>query len=134
MDRRQFLESLGIGAAFALTATCLHSCKADEAGAVDFTIDLSASANAALQTNGGYIISNNCVVAKDTSGNYVAATVICSHEGEKKVSYDKNNNRYVCSAHGATFSLTGSPINSVTKNSLTIYKTSLSGTTLRVYS
>jgi cytochrome b6-f complex iron-sulfur subunit len=137
MERREFLEKLGIGAAFVLTSSCLGSCtKTDYAptGTVDFTLDLSASANAALNTNGGYIISNKVVVARDTSGNYVAATQVCSHEGKVQVAYNKASNNYVCSAHNATFDLTGKGTNSNGSKGLTIYKTSLSGTSLRVYS
>ena len=137
MERREFLEKLGIGAAFALTSSCLGSCtKTDSAptGTVDFTLDLTASANAALTTNGGFIITNKVVVAKDTSGNYVAATQVCSHEGNVQVSYNKASNNYMCSAHGATFDLLGKGTNANGSKGLTIYKTSLSGTSLRVFS
>ena len=137
MERREFLEKLGIGAAFALTSSCLGSCtKTDSApaGTVDFTLDLTASANAALTTNGGFIISNKVVIAKDTSGNYVAATQVCSHEGNVQVSYNKAANNYTCSVHGATFDLQGKGTNSNGSKGLTIYKTSLSGTSLRVFS
>ena len=84
MERRAFLEKIGIGAAFVLTTSCLQSCQKDSAAAVDFTLDLSATANAALKNNGGYLVNSGVVVAKDNSGNYVAATQTCSHEGEKK--------------------------------------------------
>ena len=137
MERRDFLEKLGIGAAFVLTSSCLGSCTktdAAPAGTVDFTLDLTASANAALTTNGGFIISNKVVVAKDTSGNYVAATQVCSHEGNVQVSYNKAANNYTCSAHGATFDLLGKGTNANGSKGLTIYKTSLSGTSLRVFS
>ena len=137
MERREFLEKLGIGAAFVLTSSCLGSCKKTDsapAGTVDFTLDLTASANAALATNGGFIISNKVVVAKDTSGNYVAATQVCSHEGNVQVSYNKASNNYMCSAHGATFDLLGKGTNANGSKGLTIYKTSLSGTSLRVFS
>ena len=137
MERREFLEKLGIGAAFALTSSCLGSCtKTDSAptGTVDFTLDLSASANAALNANGGFIISNKVVVARDTSGNYVAATQVCSHEGNVQVSYNKASNNYMCSVHGATFDLQGKGTNANGSKGLTIYKTSLSGTSLRVFS
>ena len=136
MERREFLEKLGIGAAFVLTSSCLGSCtKTDNAptGTVDFTLDLTASANAALTTNGGFIISNKVVVAKDTSGNYVAATQVCSHEGNVQVAYNKAANNYLCSAHGATFDLLGKGTNANGSKGLTIYKTSLSGTSLRVF-
>jgi cytochrome b6-f complex iron-sulfur subunit len=135
MERRAFLSTLGLGAAFALTATCMGSCTADTAvTTADFTLNLDDAANAALKTNGGYVISNNCVVAKDTSGNYVAATVVCSHEQKKQVYYDKAANIYACSAHGAQFSLAGKGLNGNGSGGLTIYKTTLTGNLLRVYS
>jgi cytochrome b6-f complex iron-sulfur subunit len=135
MERRAFLSTLGLGAAFALTATCMGSCTKDTAVATaDFTLNLDDAANASLKTNGGYVISNNCVVARDTSGNYVAATVICSHEQKKQVIYDKTQNNYRCTAHDAQFSLLGKGLNSNGSGGLTVYKTTLTGNLLRVYS
>ena len=137
MDRKQFLNTLGLGAAFALTASCLGSCKkatTTPSGSVDFTLDLTQAANAALANNGGYIITNNCVVAKTVAGIFVAATVICSHEGRTQVTYDGTNNQWYCTAHGAKFSLTGGGLNGNGSNGLTIYKTQLTGNLLRIYS
>ena len=135
MERRQFLESLGIGAAFVLTASCLQSCsKTSGGGAVDFTLDLSATENKALLTNGGFVKVNGVVVAKDTSGNLVAATQTCSHEGNVAVSYNSGANEFQCSVHGARFSLTGAGLNANGSGGLTIYKTTLTGTSLRVFS
>ncbi|OYU94621.1 MAG: (2Fe-2S)-binding protein [Bacteroidetes bacterium B1(2017)] len=135
MKRREFLSSIGVGAAFALTASCLGSCKkTDTPASVDFTIDLTNSAYTALKTNGGYIIKDSVVIAKTTAGAYAAATVICSHEGQQKIYYNKSVNQWNCSAHGAAFSMDGSGLNGNGKNGLTIYKTTLTGNSLRVYS
>lgn len=135
MDRREFLSSLGVGAVFALTASCLSACKKQEdLTAVDFTLDLTNSSYAALKTNGGYVVKDSVVVARTTNGDYVAATQKCSHEGQYKVYYDKTGNQWTCSAHGATFSLGGSGTNSKGSGGLTVYKTSLTGNSLRVYS
>lgn len=137
MERKEFLSSLGLGAAFVLTAGCFGSCKkatTTPSGPVDFTIDLTLAANAALLNNGGYIVINNCVVAKTTSGSYAAATVICSHEGKTQVTYDSNSNNWYCTAHGARFSITGGGLNSNGSSGLTIYKTQITGSSLRVYS
>jgi cytochrome b6-f complex iron-sulfur subunit len=134
MERRDFLEKLGIGAAFVLTTSCLQSCSKNDVSPVDFTLNLDDTANSALKTNGNYIISNGTVVAKTTTGDYVAATLTCSHEGEKKVKYDKASNQYLCTAHDARFDLQGKGQNSNGSKGLTIYKTQLTGTTLRVYS
>jgi cytochrome b6-f complex iron-sulfur subunit len=139
MERRDFLEKLGIGAAFVLTSSCLGGCGKDDfapTGTVDFTVDLALPANAALAANGGYIIdsANKVVVARDTAGNYVAATQICSHEGKVQVIYNKTANNYRCTAHDATFDLLGKGTNSNGSKGLTIYKTALTGTKLRVFS
>ena len=137
MERRDFLEKLGIGAAFALTSSCLGGCtKTDNAptGTVDFTLDLTAAANGALAANGGFVISNKVVVAKDTSGNFVAATQVCSHEGNVQVTYSKAANNFTCTVHGAMFDLQGKGTNANGSKGLTIYKTALSGTSLRVFS
>lgn len=134
MERREFLEKLGIGAAFVLSTSCFQSCSKTDLGPVDFTLNLDDAANTALKTNGGYVISNNTVVAKATTGEYVAATVLCSHEPKKKVFYDKGKNQFHCSEHGALFDLQGKGLNSEAKNGLTVYKTQLTGNTLRIYS
>jgi cytochrome b6-f complex iron-sulfur subunit len=136
MTRKEFLSSLGIGAAFVLTTNCLQSCKSEAVSPADFTLNLDDAANANLKTNGGYIISNNAVVARTTTGSYVAATVICSHEGEKKVYYKKSSNIFECTSHGAQFDLNGKGLNSNGNKGLTIFSTELSadGKTLRVFS
>jgi cytochrome b6-f complex iron-sulfur subunit len=135
MERKDFLAQLGLGAAFVLTAGCFGSCKKSSTTSdapVDFTLDLTASANAALVTNGGYLVSNGVVVAKNSAGAYVAATQTCSHEGLKQISF--NNNEWSCSAHGARFNQAGSGLNSNGSKGLKIYNTSVTGSSLRVYS
>jgi nitrite reductase/ring-hydroxylating ferredoxin subunit len=140
MERRQFLESLGIGAAFVLTASCLQSCKKEDTGGtttptgVDFTLNLDEAGNSALKVNGGFVISNGVVVAKDKNGNFVAATQTCSHEGFKQVSFDNAKNEFMCSRHGARFDTTGKGLNSEASAGLTIYKTTQTGSSLRVFS
>jgi nitrite reductase/ring-hydroxylating ferredoxin subunit len=134
MERREFLSSLGLGAAFALTATCLASCTKTSSSPVNFTLNLDDAANAALKTNGGYIISNGCVVAKTTAGAYVAATVVCSHEGKSQVTYNKTSNNYLCTAHGATFDLAGKGTNGNGSKGLAVYTTTLNGSILTVAS
>ena len=134
MDRRDFLAQLGIGASFVLTTACLSSCKTDTVSPVDFTLNLDDAANAALKVNGSYIVSNNTVVARTTAGAYVAATLICSHEQKKEVTYRKSSNSYLCTAHSAEFDLTGKGLNSNGSKGLTIFQTALTGTSLHVFS
>ncbi len=142
MNRNDFLKKVGAGAAFALTATCLGGCAVENIapdspiaasnGAVDFTLDLSTSGNAALANNGGYVIvNNNVVVGKANDGTYVAATRTCSHDPRKQVRL--RNNEWYCTAHGAKFGLDGRGKNSLGANGLTIYQTELTGNMLRVF-
>ncbi len=135
MNRKDFIAQLGLGAAFVLTASCLGSCKKTDTAVaqnVDFSLDLAAPANAALATIGGYLVTNDVVVAKTITGAYVAATVICSHEQQKQITL--SNNEWVCGAHGARFSLSGSGLNSNGSKGLKTYNTSVTGNTLRVFS
>ncbi len=141
MKRKEFLKSLGSGAALAITFSCLGGCTksdptvntpvvADPQTGEIFTIDLTAPSYSALANKGGYIIKNNVVVAKDLNGDYVAATVVCSHEFRPDVIY--RNDEFYCRAHGARFSLTGKGLNSYGSRGLTVYKTSLAGNMLTV--
>lgn len=139
MERRDFIAKISLGAAFALTFSCLGACSKDNEVIVlpngtstDFEIDLTDSANAALLNSGGYIIKNKVVVAKDNSGANVAATQICSHENKPRVIL--KNNQWYCPEHGAKFDLSGNGLNNDAKRGLTIYKTALNGNLLRVFS
>ncbi|MCJ7467858.1 MAG: Rieske (2Fe-2S) protein [Maribacter sp.] len=147
MERKEFLRSVGAGAAFAITFACLGGClkedpnplttedpnantPPDPVTGVLFTVDLSASTSSKLQNTGGYLTKNNVVVAKDLKGEYVAATVVCSHELRKDIIF--NNDEFYCTAHGARFDLTGKGINNDGKRGLRIYATSLEGNILSI--
>ncbi len=133
MNRKDFLNKLGIGAAFVLTASCMNACsKADNIGPVDFTLDLDNPTYSKLKTNGNYVVVNNAVVARTVDGEYVAATVICSHEQKKKVIYKKSTNEFFCTDHDARFDLNGNGLNEEGKKDLTIFNTSLNGNILSV--
>ncbi len=134
MQRREFLEKLGIGAAFAITTSCFQSCKKDDTAtaAVDFTLNLDD--NVSLLTKGNYIIKNNVVVAYGTDGNYYACTVVCTHEDLKKMTYKKTTNEFFCTEHDARFDLTGKGLNKEAEKGISVYKTTLTGKNLRIFS
>lgn len=147
MERKQFLRSLGAGAAFALTFPCLHGCSKDDGGengtiveeptGVDFTVDLASSEAAKLTNNGGFILKNLVVVVKNLEGQYVAASQVCSHEGYDQVRFNSvDGGIFYCDVHGSRFDQDGSPLNQVDANpakALKIYQTELSGDILRVF-
>jgi len=146
MERKQFLRTLGTGAAFALTFPCLHSCSSDSdevidsipvPTGVDFTIDLSSTEGAKLQNNGDFIIKNYVVVVKNLEGDFVAASQICSHQQTDGISFKTDNGGYYkCSEHGSTFSQDGTPLNNIgddVAKPLKIFNTELEGQILRVF-
>lgn len=137
MKRKDFLKSIGGAAAVAVTFSCLGGCTksdiltdTDITSGLPFTIDLTAAEASPLMNNGGYIIKNNTVVARDLSGNYVAATNLCSHEQLRKVIFQ--NGEYYCTEHGARFNLEGTGLNSDGSGGLAIFQTSLEGNILTV--
>jgi cytochrome b6-f complex iron-sulfur subunit len=138
MDRKEFLASLGISAAFVAYSSCFEGCNVANPVSsaptnVDFTLDLTAAASSALKTNGGYVYNNGIIVARTTAGEYVAVYSVCPHAGAT-VQYDSRNNRFNCPAHGSNFATNGSLINGPANQGLIKYNTSLNGTSLRVYS
>ncbi|MBQ4914334.1 Rieske 2Fe-2S domain-containing protein [Maribacter sp. MMG018] len=146
MERKQFLKSLGAGAAFAVTFPCLGSCSKDdgvegdiveEPTGVDFTIDLTSPEAADLAENGGFILKNLVVVARNLEGNFVAASQVCSHQSYDEVRFvDQEGGFFYCDVHGSRFAQDGSNLNQVdskTPKPLKIYQTALEGNILRVF-
>ncbi len=152
MNRKAFLKTIGASAAFAVSFPCLHGCSSDSGDStvddeseaetptnIDFTVDLNSEEAVNLQTNGGFILQNLVVVARNLEGDYVAATQICSHEANEDVRFvtDDGEAFYYCSVHGSRFGQDGTPLNQVDENEakpLTIYNTELlEGDLLRVY-
>lgn len=139
MDRKEFLSLLGFGSASVALASCLAGCSKNVSSGttapsgVDFTLDLSQTANAALQTNGGFIYNSGVLVARTIAGAYIAVQQVCTHESVT-ITYQGTNHRFYCDGHGATFSESGAVTGGPAPRALTTYNTSLTGNMLRVYS
>ncbi len=143
MERKEFLNALGVSAASLLLATCLGGCSksGDTPGmgntppppsGVDFTLNLTQPENANLGSNGGFIYKDGIIVARTTSGNYIAVAMACTHQGTAVV-FDGPNNRFVCNNHGSLFSTTGVVNNGPASTNLKQYSTTLTGSMLRVF-
>src|SRR5947209_6625284 len=139
MERKEFLSLLGLGASSVILG-CLGGCSKGSTGGsttgptgVDFTLDLTQSANAALQTDGGYVYRNGVIVARTMSGQFIAVQQVCTHESFSII-YQGTSHRFYCGGHGATFSESGVVTSGPPPRNLTTYQTSLNGTVLRVYS
>ncbi len=146
MERKQFLRSLGAGAAFALLFPCTQGCSKDDEPngdikevptGVDFTVDLTSPESAPLADNGGYILKNDVVVARNLQGELIAASQICSHQGYDQVRFiEQDGGIFYCDVHGSRFEQDGAPLNQVDNNpakALKVYRTELSGDVLRVF-
>lgn len=143
MDRAEFLRSLGMSSAALMAFYCmgtgLTACSKSDDTTVAPTpgtstgIDLTASANSALKTEGGYVYNGNIIVARVKGGNYVALSKVCTHQGTN-VQYRLTQNDFWCPNHGSEFSTAGAVEVGPAEKSLAVYKTTLSadGNTLTI--
>lgn len=142
MQRKDFINALGVSTATFLFATCFGGCSkaggADGVNAtpqapsnVDFLLDLNQPENVNLATNGGFVYKNGIIIARTTTGSYIAVSMACTHQGTTLV-YEGNNNRFYCNNHGSTFSNSGTVNNGPAATNLKQYSTTLTGSMLRV--
>lgn len=137
MNRKEFISKLGVGAAFVLTTPCIIGCTKDNPGEpdvldVDFMVDLNEFDS--LRSPGSFIITNNIVVANNIDGQYIAATIKCSHEGLNQIKYDKFADNWECTAHGARYAQDGEGLNANGAGGLTTYNVTQDGDMLRIFS
>lgn len=136
MQRRNFLIRISTGAAAALAATHLTGCFSPSESLpntpVDFTLDLSQLPQ--LTKPGGFVVKDNVLVAKTLQGDYVAATVICSHEQRKEIIFEDDKNQFHCTAHDARFDSNGKGLNKEGNKNLTVYNTTIEANNLRILS
>jgi len=143
MERKEFLKTLGASAAFAMAFPCLHSCSNDSdeeliqvpvPTGVDFSIDLTSAEAIPLANNGGFILKDFVVIARNLEGELVAASQVCSHQQTEEVRFiSEDGGIFRCSTHGSRFSQTGTPLNTITNNPLKVFNTELNGDILRVF-
>ena len=147
MERKVFIEQVGLSAASVLIFGCMQACsKSDSAPsqpngsnnntnkAIDFTINISISPFNSLNTAGGFYIdkTNNIIIARTLTNDFIAVSSLCTHQ-QVTVDFQPNNNRFYCSAHGSAFFTSGAVLNGPANVALTQYKTTLTGSNLRVY-
>jgi cytochrome b6-f complex iron-sulfur subunit len=136
MDRKEFLLQIGVTAlSFPVCLGILSACSQESEVPpaptnVDLTIDVSTGQ---LSKNGGYIVQNGIIIARTTSGDFLAVSAACTHEGII-VQYESGKNDFYCSAHGSVFTSSGSVSKGPALKALMKYNTTLTGTSLRVFS
>lgn len=138
MTRKDFFAKVGFGAAVVLVPSCIaglaSSCSKDSPAATptnfDFNIDTTTGS---LSKDGGFLVSNGIVIARTSSGTFIAVSASCTHQGTN-VEYVSGSNNFKCPNHGAEFSNTGGKISGPGSGDLKQYQTALTGTNLRVFS
>lgn len=132
IGRNDFLKKIGFSGAALFALYTLESCTNETGVAPQPSINsIDITKYPALAQSGGYIVYNNMVIANN-NGNYIAATLTCSHEGKKEITF--RSGEWYCTAHGARFDTTGKGLNNDGKKGLTVYTTSLSGNLLTINS
>ena len=140
MDRKDFLSQVGVGAAAFLAPICLggiagcgkssNDSTPSAPSNVDFTLDVSSGA---LASNGGFLVSQGILVARTNAGAFLAVSAACTHQGTN-VNYNAANNNFVCPSHFSEFSSSGMVTLGPATTNLKSYNTSLTNSTLRIYS
>jgi cytochrome b6-f complex iron-sulfur subunit len=144
MERKDFIEKVGMSGAAILVMGCFGACsKSSGTGTtaptnpnkpVDFTINITTAPYNVLQNAGGFYVDNatSVIIAKTSAGAFIAVSSLCTHQAVT-LEYQNNNNRFYCSGHGSTFSTAGAVTTGPATTALKAYKTSLSGSLLRIY-
>jgi cytochrome b6-f complex iron-sulfur subunit len=139
MTRRDLLQKVLIGGViFLVLPPALNSCsKAEDPGnggppppGNKLTLDLTNPTYAALNTIGGFVVTQGIIVA-NTSAGYVALDSTCTHMG-CTIGYSSTANNFPCPCHGSIYSVTGSVLNGPTTVALKSYAVSKSGNTLTI--
>jgi len=138
ITRKEFLSLLGLGTAAVAATYCIGGCQPVSTAPppptnVDFTLDLTNPAYSALNSTGGYLYANKIIIARTVNGTFAAVSEYCTHAGGTIV-FDKNTDDFYCPVHGSVYSPGGTVLQGPASTPLAKYNTSLSGTSLRVYS
>ncbi len=138
VDRRDFIQKSLLIAGGAMGASWLlqacgkssSSTPAPAGGSVNFTIDISTSQYQALQTNGKYLYVGSTILARDSSGNFVALYDVCTHAG-CTIGFN-GTNQFPCPCHGSIFDESGNVVQGPATAPVKKYTCTLSGTKLTV--
>ena len=138
MNRKEFLRTSGIlsVSGMAAIAAFIESCKKNEssvpqAPTVNFNLDLTASANSALGTVGGYVYNSGVIVACIAANSYVALSQACTHQG-CTVAYSGSSSSFNCPCHGGKYDTNGGVIAGPPPSALKKYTVTRNGNTLNV--
>ena len=155
MERKDFIEQVGLSAASILIFGCMQSCSKSDSAApttpptnnnnppttnkIDFTINITNNPYTSLNTAGGFYVerTNNIIIARtltpiNPNEPFIAVSSLCTHQ-QVTIDFQANNNRFFCSGHNSAFSTTGVVLGGPAPAPLKTYKTALTGNSLRIY-
>lgn len=137
MDRKAFFETIGLTGALLLTCRGFESCTHKEplpTSKIDLTLNLNDTSYQKLKTPGNFIFVSDkidLIIVYTINQQYIAAAARCTHEGSLVAYYPSDV--FFCSKHGAKYNLTGTVMEGPAILPLKVFKTNLSGTTLRIF-
>ena len=155
MERKDFIEQVGLSAASILIFGCMQSCSKSDSAApttpppnnnnppttnkIDFTINITTNPYTILNTAGGSYVerTNNIIIARtltpiNPNEPFIAVSSLCTHQ-QVTIDFQASNNRFYCSAHGSAFFTTGAVLNGPAAAPLKQYKTTRTGNSLRIF-
>jgi cytochrome b6-f complex iron-sulfur subunit len=149
MERKDFIEQVGLSTASILIFGCMQACTKSETSSsgndtgnntgtnkqVDFTINIAVAPYTSLNSLGGFFVESTTgiIIARTLKDEFIAVSSACTHQGVT-VEFQSGQNRFYCSAHGSAFDIKGAVTNGPATGALKQFKTSLTGTSLRVFS
>ena len=138
MNRKEFfkvtaLAVAGIAIGPALLESCAKTSTTPQGPSVNFTLDLSKSANAALNNIGGYVYSNGVIITRVSTASlgFVALSQSCTHQG-CTVAYSYQTLAFVCPCHGGTYDASGNVTGGPPPSPLKSYGITRSGNILTI--
>lgn len=147
MERKDFIEKVGISAASILIFGCMQACSKSETATptqpggnnnnnkpIDFTINITVAPYTSLSTSGGFYVdkTNNIIIARTLNNQFIAVSSVCTHQ-QVTLDFVPNDNNFFCSGHGSTFSTTGAVTKGPAATPLKQYQTAISGNNLRIF-
>jgi cytochrome b6-f complex iron-sulfur subunit len=148
MERKDFIEKVGLSAASILIFGCMQGCSKSDSPAptppppsnnnppkaIDFTINITTNPYTSLNTAGGFYVdkTNNIIIARTLTDDFLAVSSLCTHQ-QVTLDFQPSNNRFYCSGHGSAFSTTGAVLGGPAASALKQYKTTRTGNSLRIY-
>ena len=138
MERKDFLKkTIALCGLSMIPAALIESCsKQSFAGPsnVNFTLDLTNSANTSLNTVGGSLIANSIIIIRASASTFDALSATCTHAG-CTVGYSAPSRTIICPCHGGTYNpSTGAVTGGPPPSGLTKYTATLNGNILTVKS